>query len=235
MKPATKYFALLALISLGTLLARSTYSYASGFYPPKAVFTYTRHPDFPLENFVRGDLGVLQRTYARSYLYVAYRYLTGIGLDKEEQQAVHALWKERLEWQGDQEQWIRNWYAARFRVPGTGPGSIKGTDRKLTAYQWYGNCLDDAFRSAINTLEQRIAKFGENSEEVREWIKGQDQVFANCSENEVIPSPVSPTSHPLLQADRTYQIAAAHFYTGNFETAEKMFRDIAKDTSSPWR
>src|SRR5262249_62320226 len=39
----------------------------------------------------------------------------------------------------------------------------------------------------------------------------------------------------LIQADRAYQIAAAHFYASDYDTAKRMFADIAKDSSSPWR
>ena len=40
-----------------------------------------RHPDLPLGPFVAGRLGVLQPTYARSHLVVAYAWLSGKGLD----------------------------------------------------------------------------------------------------------------------------------------------------------
>jgi hypothetical protein len=39
----------------------------------------------------------------------------------------------------------------------------------------------------------------------------------------------------MVQADRAYQIAAAHFYAGDFDVAARMFRDIANDPTSPWR
>ena len=63
---------------------------------PRAVFTYVIHPDFPLERFAAGSLGVPQPTYARSYLTVAYRYLIGMSFDQEEQNALIALWHKRL-------------------------------------------------------------------------------------------------------------------------------------------
>ena len=37
-----------------------------------------------------------------------------------------------------------------------------------------------------------------------------------------------------MRADRAYQIAAANFYAGDLEAAERMFRSIADDRDSPW-
>jgi hypothetical protein len=39
----------------------------------KAVFSYARHPDLHRTGFIDGRLGVLQPTFARSYLVIAYR------------------------------------------------------------------------------------------------------------------------------------------------------------------
>ena len=72
-------------------------SYACGPFSRYAIFSYTKHPDMPLERFPGGDLGVLQRTYARSYLFVAYREMNGWTFGKAEKEALSSLWKERLE------------------------------------------------------------------------------------------------------------------------------------------
>jgi hypothetical protein len=221
------------------LIWMTQYSYACGPFFPQVVFTHKLHPDFPLADYAAGNLGVLQPTYARSYLYVAYRYLNGIGFDQNEQKALVALWNERLKsnWLDDQN-WINEWLTARSRIPNAGPPSVTTPYqrwRTYSNYSSYENCLEDTFRSATKTLEERMKTFGQDSAELREWLKGQDQVLANCSKGQTIPTPLPPTAHALLRVDRTYQIAAANFYAGNFETAEKMFREIAQDTSSPWR
>src|SRR5258708_2481271 len=49
----------------------------------------------------------------------------------------------------------------------------------------------------------------------------------------MIPA-VLTSGEPLIQADRRYQIAAAHFYAREFEEAANEFDSIAKDTNSPW-
>ncbi len=219
---------------------------------PGVIFTYSLHPDFPLEKFARGELGVLQPTYARSYLCVAYRYLIGTGFDPVEQKALVALWSDRLGLGGDpgQEDWIKNWLDARNKVPGVIPTPAEWYNRQGVYRGWYGpsgvhrsdggyayylHCPADAFRIAVRTLNERIEKFGVDSPEVRNWVEAQDQVFANGSGAQTIPAASQPGMPPLIQADRTYQIASAHFYAGNFDVAEQMFREIAKDAPSPWR
>src|SRR5579862_1785135 len=39
------------------------------------IFIQTKHPDTPLRRYAAGELGILQPSYARSYLVVAYRAL----------------------------------------------------------------------------------------------------------------------------------------------------------------
>src|SRR5581483_8699119 len=72
--------AVLALAGLGGW--RLAPACAPDFY--RAVFNYARHPDVPRTAFIDGRLGVLQPSFARSYLVIAYRYLNGIGMDARE-------------------------------------------------------------------------------------------------------------------------------------------------------
>lgn len=235
MKNGAKWL-VIGLLAMGTLLGRTEESRASGFYDPKAVFTNKERPDFPLESFARGDLGLLQPTYARSYLYVAYRHLAGIGLDKEEQKAVLALWEERMNNRAyDHQNWVAEWMKARRQVAEFDPSPITDVYRPQQLLYWSANCLRDTFRSAIQTLDQRIQLFGADSDDIFEWVTGQDAVLANCSSRDFILPRPARSNHPTLRADRAYQTAAAHFYAGHFEIAEKMFQAIAGDASSPWK
>src|SRR5262245_66527727 len=93
----TRRFNLLRLmVILLALLADPHALFSCGPFAPEIIFTHTIHPDFPLDRFARGELGVLQPAYARSYLLVAYRHLNGIGVDSNEAQALVSLWRERL-------------------------------------------------------------------------------------------------------------------------------------------
>jgi hypothetical protein len=216
---------------------------ACGPFLPVAIFTYSLHPDFPLENYARGSLGILQPTYARSYLYVAYRYLIGTGFDHKEEKVLTAFWQDRLRpsWRPIGEAWINGWLEARAEVPGLDPPVRIDTYRQWRQYYLgYLNCPEDSFRTAVRTLKERISRFGVTSPEVRAWVEAQDQVFANCSGDPLKPEGIIPTAAPanwqsLLRADRAYQIAAANFYAGHFDAAASHFQNITADSASPWR
>jgi hypothetical protein len=230
----------LVAVILLTGLFNATTSFACGPFSLDAIFVYTVHPGYPLKRFAGGEVGVVQPTYARSYLYVAYRHLEGSGLSKHEQEIVTALWKERLnhsEDLGDQD-WIKAWLVARQKVSGL-PESPKiyvyRNREKPNEYETYLNCQKDAFDTAIATLNQRIEKYGVDGAAVRQWIEGQDQVFANCSEGQHLPTPAVASTDILAQADRAYQIAAAKFYSSNFDEAIKGFKAVAADNTSPWQ
>jgi hypothetical protein len=210
---------------------------------PQAVFTFGSHPDMPLGSFAAGKLGVVLPSYARSYLVIAYRYLTGIPLDPAEQQAVLALWSARLippssDSNSPDNVALDTWRAARQAVLGASPAPDIQVDKEIpgsTYYVAYANCLPNAFRTAAQTLFQRITRFGPANPQVRDWLGAQDAVFVNCNDGAAIPTAAAQTADPLGRVDRAYQIAAAHFYAGAFDTALGEFRAIAADAASPWR
>lgn len=231
---------LLAALLVVALLGSFRSAFACGPFFTEAIFTFTVHPEFPLEKFAGGDIGVLQPTYARSYLYAAYRNLSGAGFDAAEQKALVALWKERLDytWESHDEEWVKRWLDARAKVSGVGQSpaiQVYRSREKPNEYDTYLNCQEDAFSSAASTLEERMKTLGAESPELRDWVHAQDQVFANCSEGQHIPADAAAGASPATRADRAYQIAAANFYAGNFDEARKGFEAIAADASSPWR
>src|SRR6266850_6046278 len=227
-------------IALAVGLFAAPTSFACGPFQLEAIFTFTVHPEFPLERFARGELGVVQPSYARSYLFVAYRELLGNGFNEQEQRVLTQFWRDRLNYNwdlGDQE-WIKGWITARQKVPGVGePPKIEvyRHREKPDEYETYLNCQKDAFESASTTLAARISKYGIENRAVKDWIAAQDQVFANCSEGQHIPSAALTSDETLFQADRAYQMAAANFYAGNFDGAKKTFESIAADGGSPWQ
>jgi hypothetical protein len=174
--------------------------------------------------------------------------------DVDEQKALVALWRERLTLgpsDSSQDDLIKQWIDARKKVPTAGAEPSIDVFRQMSeqGYEQYVNCTGDGFRTAILTLDQRIAKFGANSKTVEEWLGAQDQVFSNCSykppgfqsgkENpsvvETIPVSLQSGAGSLARADREYQIAAAYFYAAKFDEAGKRFQAIAQDPASPWR
>lgn len=225
------------LVSVFVLSAALRTSYACGPFSRYAIFTYSKHPDLPLEKFSEGQIGVLQSSYARSYLYVAYRLMSGGSFSKEERDALSGLWDERLRLNDSngEEDSTPDWVAARAKVPGIGPEPKLEVNRAKDkdAYDSFLNCHADAFKTAARTLGERITKFGVASPEVKEWTMAQDQVFSNCGGGQTIPEQ-SASSDPIVKADRAYQIAAAHFYAMNFDDARTHFERIANDSASQW-
>ena len=104
--------------SLLMLVPRQTQ--ACGPFFTDAIFVFERHPEFPLERFARGEIGVLQPSWARSYLVAAYRNLSGQPLSDPEVNGLKALWEERINLGNDysSDDWVKKWKDARAKVPG---------------------------------------------------------------------------------------------------------------------
>jgi hypothetical protein len=237
-KRSPKSLTFLLLVAL-LLLAAPRRLDACGPFFIEAVFTFNVHPDVPLDRFARGEIGVLQPTYARSYLVAAYRHLAGTGLNAEEQKIILDFWKERLDyaWESPGADALAAWTAARERVMGSPSPEIEvyRTREAPDDREQYLNCQPDAFQTAAATLEERVKKYGAASPLLKDWVRAQDEVFANCSEGRHLPAQPEAGADALLRADRAYQIAAAFFYSAQFDEAERAFTEIARDASSPWR
>ncbi|HEX3743666.1 MAG TPA: hypothetical protein VHW09_07045 [Bryobacteraceae bacterium] len=196
-----------------------------GPFLPEAAFHLNVDPEAPAD-FANGKLGILQPTYERLYQVIAYRYLIGVGLNPDEQQAISPGPHEAVLTAGPSDPWL----AARNQVPGVKPVHDIDAYREINKPNFYGsylNCNDDAFRTAAITLARFRGKPGE-----MDWIAAQDTVFADCSHDAAIPP---PARLPELRADRAYQIASAKFYSEQYDAARQDFQTIASDTSSPWR
>jgi hypothetical protein len=231
-------FALVSILLLALITSVPRSILACGPFTLEAIFVFSVHPEYPLSEFARGELGIIHSTYARSYLVVAYRHLSGAGFNQNEQKALADFWKERIDftWELGEQQWIEKWNAARAKVPDfNSPAKIDvyRNREKPNEYETFLNCQKDAFSTATQTLEEKIKKLGADNSEVKQWLEAQDQVFANCSEGKHIPPALGPDSQG--RADRDYQIAAASFYAGDFDAARKAFSSIAADANSPWR
>ncbi len=228
-----------------------------GPFLPEAQFGYMHNPG---PEFLRGDLGIIRPQYFRRNLVVAYRYLSGAPLTAEEIAALGPKPAQQEVWPQGVQQFggpvaVARWLAARNAVPGVAPlKNIEVYRDTLIGgyYAAYRNCLDDAFDTAAATLAKRLAQWGGTSPQVAEWVRGQDQVFANCEGGEPmpgqpetpeqaaarqphIPAALTAGADPLLAADRQYQIAAAAFYAAKYQDAEAGFRAVAANAGSPWR
>ena len=230
---------LIALFLMVILLNGMT-ALACGPFTLEAIFVHTVHPNYPLAQFAAGRVGVVQPTYARSYLYASYRYLSGSNFSSSEQKALVDLWKQRLDFSSDEHpaEWSTVWLEARKKIHGVqdrGEIEVYRAREKPNEYEFYVNCNKDSFETAANVLTDRTAQYGADSQVLLNWVEAQDEVFSNCSSATSIPDPLPADVRPLALQDRAYQIAAAHFYSANFDEARKHFEQIAADTDSPWR
>ncbi len=191
--------------------------------PPELKFT-VYHNALPAD-LEKGRVGVLRPHFRRNALLRAYRGLSGGGI------APYNMAPPDPPSAAGADPWLQ----ARAAVTGAAPVPSIDPSKKVPGqdYSFYTNCLDDAFTTAAATLQKRIAQWGARSPQLIEWLKGQDQVFANCSGGPAIPKPAA-SGDKTLAADRAYQIAAAEFYAEQYDRAAADFDKIAGDASSPW-
>ncbi len=164
---------------------------ACGPFYDTAVMSFDDNPDLPLKKFLQGELGVIRPTFAKSYLAVAYRFLSNKPFTTNQIQAVDKLWRVRLtsdELGADSGAASGSdaWTKVRAKVLGAKPESIY-TWRRLpspsptNSWETYLNCPEKSFASAIKLLDEKIAKHGVNSAFVKDWLLAQNQVFCHCS------------------------------------------------------
>lgn len=214
--------------------------YGCGPWFDEAIFIPGGAPQTSQAEFAAGKLGIILPTMRRSYLIVAYRYMSGMKLTGEQQRGAMDVWNRSMGPTpppfGVQHPASDGWLKARERVEGIAriePVAVYTSVSKDQPYQSFLNCPDDAFTTAERTLDARVQRYGAGSATVKEWIAAQDRVFANCDGAGAVPSALESTD-PLLRADRNYQIAAALFYQRRFDEAAAAFDAVAKDKESPW-
>jgi hypothetical protein len=228
--------------------------------PPDPFADYSQHPDIPYDKFVQGQLGIVQPTFARSYLVVAYRYASGAPLTADEQLGAMAVWQNRgidtsninpqyipgsidaakenhyLQEAQDNSEGPKDWADARgqiVRSPGPEIKQLQG----LPTYNDYVNCSNDSFATAAATLAQRIKQFGKDNPGIKDWVTAQDAVFANCGgepDKPVLPAAADSSVPEIFRYDREYQAAAAYMYSNHYDEAIQAFQRIAVETKSPW-
>lgn len=203
------------------------------------VFDYKHAPEEPFENFAAGRIGIVKTSYHRVVLFAAYRYLNGGGFSADEQKGLVDVWNAEFNNQSfddtDVSEAVKAWVERRKEV-------LKDeeklpsiyTEREYGSYDFFPNCTKSAFETAAATLSDRITSYGAENKSVQAWVKAQDEVFMNCASGQAIPEPSALDAPEWLKKDREYQIAAANFYSLNYETARDIWRKIADDSDSVW-
>jgi hypothetical protein len=220
---------LIVLVAWATPLNQPAVS-ACGPFISFPVFTPVGAPAD--ERYFDGELGILQPTYARRYLLVAWRTLQDRPLTSVERRAFFPSARRTPEA-------TELWRTVRRTIPVQWEDRVSNTAWVSNTYSYYVNCGDSAFITAAKTLESRRPASGAPDADLAAWVQAQDVVFSNCSRRSEqparVPEPLGPDASPSARAERSYQIAAAQFYGGRFADAEAGFNAIAGDPSSPWR
>jgi len=203
----------------------------------KPIFAFESSPDLPFQEFAAGKIGIVKPSFGRKTLVIAYRYLNGGSFSQEEQaQLVSALRGEGPEPIGDDA--LKEWIALRQTVTPKEelPGIYRERKTPFESFDYFPNCARNAFEVATATLKERTASYGSDDRNVLEWVRAQDEVFQNCAGGAAtIPREPGPEAPAWLRKDRSYQIAAAYFYSLQFDEALSRFEQIAADPESVWQ
>ena len=204
------------------------------------IFEYEHAPENPYENFAAGKIGILKPSQRRIVLLAAYRYLNGGGFSATEQKAMVDVWNAEFRnepyEEDDISETVKKWIEKRRAVVGKEekPPEIY-VERQYGGYDFFPNCTKNAFETAEQTLADRIASHGSEDNGVKDWVKAQDEVFENCASGKATPDAPNESMPGWLQKDRAYQIAAAEFYSLDYDSAKRRFAEIALDYDSPWQ
>jgi hypothetical protein len=182
-----------------------------------------------VSGYLHGHLGVLWPTYDRGFLMAAYRQAAGHAA-MSASEAASWVAPPPSATLGD------DWLAARRQAGAADEaGSTAAGERPTSPFSYAGNCLPDAFGLAAATLRARVKAHAGEPAAIRDWIAGQDAVFAACDHPDALaPAEVPGDAPAWLRADRAYQRAASQLYLGHADDADAAFAAIAA-SASPWR
>jgi hypothetical protein len=208
-----------------------------GYVSP--IFDTNKSPERPFSDYASGRLGIIKPGFRRSVLFAAYKHINGGGMNGAEQEAMVEIWRAEFENRDfpdlSIDDAVRAWVSRRAEiVPKDQPIPEIYTERRWGGYEFFPNCTKNAFETALETLNSRVASNGSTDLNVQNWIRAQDAVFMNCSDGKTTPEDAPAGAPEWLQKDRAYQLAAADFYSLDFNSALSRFAAIAEDTASPW-
>ena len=212
-------------------------AFACGISYIEPIYEFDSEPDPPLQEYVNGKIGIVKPTFGYKSLAIAYRYLNGGGFSAYEQQAVVDALRGTAPEGTDEDvvKSVKAWVDVRKQISPDEKLPEIYTEREDKGYNFFPNCTANAFDVAKDTLLDRAGRYGYTDRWVLEWISGQDKVFGICSSGSEMPNVPGPDAPAWLKKDRDYQIAAAYFYSLNFDEARRRFEAIANDSDSAWR
>lgn len=217
---------------------------ASGFMPYDRFVNHTT-PDLAPERFQAGQLGVLQPHYERVYLYAAWRAIAlGAGGLKAAPNppggilratgAAYSGWDDYGQERAIQLAWTN---AAAQALKRAAPAADKPFP--------FIDCPHETYVFATRTLTQLAQRPDATPARLQAWVEAQEAVFSSCSaalpswfqrRQEVLPIPAElPSSEGAWAQLRGYQVAAAHFYNGDYPESARRFGAIGATPGHPMR
>ena len=231
-----KKFASVSLLFL--LFVSAIFPCGPGYISP--LFDRRYEPEIPYENFAAGKIGIIKPSLRRVVLFAAYRYLNNGNFTADEQKSLVDVWNMEFNNKDfaddDVGEVLKIWIEKRSTVVGKEEKIPEiYAERSYGGYDFFPNCTKNAFETATQTLSDRIASHGSDDKDVKSWVDAQDKVFMNCASGKQTPEAPDASMPEWLQKDRVYQIAAAEFYSLDYEKAKTLFREISADGNSPWQ
>jgi hypothetical protein len=121
----------------------------------------------------------------------------------EQKELISALKGSAPEADGDEA--LKSWIELRKQIGPEEelPEIYRERNAPFSGYDYFPNCARNAFEVATATMKDSRRGYGADDAYVREWIRGQDQVFANCSGGTPSIPGELPAGVPPLVAERS--------------------------------
>ncbi len=212
-------------------------------------------PDIALDRYQAGELGVVLPTYARSYLYAAWR---GVMLGARDLKASPGL-EDGLTLSvqgrpGGYGDWRQNApndvYAAwRSALRDALKREVLPAGDKDNVASTYRACPDSSYFFATQTLNDLAKRSDATPARLQAWVATQRQVFRICGDDPEVRHPgygqpkiiaAQPAALPASEAlywrqMQEYQLASAAFYAEDYASSGKLFARIGATDKHPLR
>lgn len=212
-------------------------------------------PDIALERYQAGQLGVVLPTYARMYLYTAWRdVMLGARDLKASPDVEHGLTVSVHGRPGGYGDWRQNApddvYAGwRKAVSAAAKRELLPPADKDNVATTYRACPDSSYAFAAQTLTDLARRSDATPARLEAWIATQRQVFRICGDDPEVRRPgygqpklaaAQPVALPASEAlywrqMQEYQLASAAFYAEDYAASGKLFTRIGATDQHPLR
>ena len=233
------YFLLLAFVAQPVLACGS--SPAVYIYNPEDINRY--HPLVKEGSFFESQQSIFLNQWGAEYAYPYYRSLIGEELSAETKDQLEKLYAGSFFYDSASipiKDAVERWQKARQSVI---QESLSVATRQYEGWQFFTNCLSDAFIVAATTLEERKSVY--NEQELQEWVKGQDEVFRYCGTGDAVGemgeeqnssvflASVHDSSRDLLSLPQRIFWSLGEFFGKVFQGIANLFSKKSSDSTGP--